>query len=84
MYIKHTYYAQSFCFTSDLKNDKLIYSPNDENQNYPFCKLKLLVEIFRTIQSKDKIVPKLFEPLKFSVLCPLPPFILVEFFNLYV
>ena len=26
--------------------DKLIYKPNDYTQNYPFCKLLLLVETF--------------------------------------
>ena len=26
--------------------DKLIYIPNDAIQNYPFCKLKLVVETF--------------------------------------
>ena len=26
--------------------DKLIYIPNDDTQNYPFCRLKLVIETF--------------------------------------
>ena len=26
--------------------DKLLYIPNDDRQNYPFCRLKLFVETF--------------------------------------
>ena len=26
--------------------DKLMYIPNDDTQNYPFCKLQLVVETF--------------------------------------
>ena len=26
--------------------DKLMYIPNDDTQNYPFCRLKLVVETF--------------------------------------
>ena len=42
--------------------DKLIYIPNDDTQNYPFCRLKLLVETFkhsslRTNQSKFTKIP---------------------------
>ena len=37
--------------------DKLMYIPNDDTQNYPFCRLQLLVKMFghstfRTKQSK--------------------------------
>ena len=37
--------------------DKLMYIPNDDTQNYPFCNLQLVVETFghltrRTNQSK--------------------------------
>ena len=43
--------------------DKLIYIPNDDAQNYPFCRLKLMVERFKhstyeTNQSKFNEVPK--------------------------
>ena len=27
-------------------DDKLLYIPNDETQNYTFCRLKLVVEMF--------------------------------------
>ena len=27
--------------------DKLMHIPNDDTPNYPFCKLKLVVETFR-------------------------------------
>ena len=27
--------------------DKLMYIPNDYTQNYPFCKLQLVVETFK-------------------------------------
>ena len=27
--------------------DKLMYIPNDDTQNYPFCSLKLLLEMFK-------------------------------------
>ena len=33
-------------------NDKLIYISNDDTQTYLFCRLKLLVEKFRTKYSK--------------------------------
>ena len=26
--------------------DKLMYKPNDDTQNYPFCSVKLVVETF--------------------------------------
>ena len=26
--------------------DKLVYIPNDDTQNFPFCRLKLVVEMF--------------------------------------
>ena len=26
--------------------DKLMYIPNDDNQTYPFCRLKLVIEMF--------------------------------------
>ena len=26
--------------------DKLLYIPNDDKQNYPFCRLQLVVETF--------------------------------------
>ena len=27
--------------------DKLMYIPNDDTQNYPFCRLKFVVEMFQ-------------------------------------
>ena len=33
-------------------DDELIYIPNDDIQNYPFCILKLVVETFETNQFK--------------------------------
>ena len=27
-------------------DDKLMYTPNDDSQNYPFCKLQFVVEMF--------------------------------------
>ena len=43
--------------------DKLMYNPNDDTKNYPFCKLKTVVETFEystlwTNQSKFTDVPK--------------------------
>ena len=52
-FLSHHYYAALFkdkwrCVNReklDLKQgyDKLMYNPNDYEQNYPFCRLKLLV-----------------------------------------
>ena len=47
--------------------DKLIYIPNDDTQNYPFCRLKFVVETFEhsikiTNQSNFTKVPKVFKP----------------------
>ena len=43
-------------------SDKLKYIPIDDSQNYPFTKLKLLVETFeystRSDKSKFNLVPK--------------------------
>ena len=43
--------------------DKFMYIPNNDKQNYAFCRLKLVVETFRhstllTKQSKYTKVPK--------------------------
>ena len=37
-------------------DDKLIFIPNDDKQNYPYFRLKLLVE-----NQNSEIVPKVFE-----------------------
>ena len=47
--------------------DKLMYIPNDDTQNYPFCKLKLVVKICEHStewinQSKLHEVPKVVKP----------------------
>ena len=47
--------------------DKLMFNPNDDTQNRPFCRLKLVVETFehstkRTNQSKFHKVPKDVKP----------------------
>ena len=47
--------------------NKLMYIPNDDKQNYPFCTLELMVKMFGyatewTNQSKHTTnVPKIFE-----------------------
>ena len=43
--------------------NKLMYIPNDDTQNYPFCRLKLVFKRFknstkRNIQSKFTLAPK--------------------------
>ena len=45
--------------------DKLMYIPNDNKQNYPFCRLQLVVETFGHpgIQNSFK-VPKVVKPTK--------------------
>ena len=47
--------------------DKLIYIPNDDIQNYPFCRLQLVAETFEnsrkwTNKSKFILVPKVVMP----------------------
>ena len=45
--------------------DKLMYIPNDKTQNYPFCRLKLVVETFGNLTSSYQIslkVPLVFKP----------------------
>ena len=47
--------------------NKLIYIPNDDTQNYPLCRLKIVVETFEhptelINQSKFTEVPKVVEP----------------------
>ena len=43
--------------------DELIFIPNDDTQNYPFCRLKLVVETFYTRLDKPiKIHKKVVEP----------------------
>ena len=47
--------------------DKLMYNPYDDTENYPFCRLQLVVETFGhsswwTNQSKFNKVSKLVKP----------------------
>ena len=35
--------------------DKLMYIPNDDTQNYPFCRLKLVVETLNLMNKLIKI-----------------------------
>ena len=46
--------------------DKLMYIPNEETQNYPFCRLKLVIKMFRhsTKWTNKKLikVPKIVKP----------------------
>ena len=48
-------------------DDKLIYIPSDDKQNYPFCRFELLVETFgqdyfKTNQSKFNKSTQISEP----------------------
>ena len=48
--------------------DKLMYIPNDVTQNYPFCRLRLVVETFEHStkwinQLKFNKVPKIVKPM---------------------
>ena len=50
------------------KDDKLMYIPNDEKQNYPFFRLKLLVDKLKHCNSEPTNqniirIPKLWVPL---------------------
>ena len=50
--------------------DKLMYIPNDEKQNYPFSRLKLMIEMFEhSINQPIKIhkVPKVVNPTNTNV-----------------
>ena len=49
MFIKDMNNMQSWAGVQSDKNmaSKLMYSPNDDIQNYPFCRLKLEVETFK-------------------------------------
>ena len=46
--------------------DKLMYIPNDYTQNFPFCRLQLVVETFKTLNKPTNQnamkVPKVVEP----------------------
>ena len=47
--------------------DKLMYIPNNDAQNYPFCRLQLVVETFEHAKNKPTnqnsiIVPKFVKP----------------------
>ena len=48
--------------------DKLMYTPNDDSQNYPFCRLNLVVKTFEhltykpTNQNSVKILIKVVYP----------------------
>ena len=47
--------------------DKLMYTPNDDTQNYPYCSLQLVVKTFgyRTYEPTNQnsiIVPKVVKP----------------------
>ena len=56
-----TFYAiLSGILRDKTMEDKLIYIPNDDKHNYPFCWLKLLVEKFDSNQYKIlKCYPRL-------------------------
>ena len=44
-------------------HDKLMYIPNDDAQNYAFCRLQLLVEKFEHSTNQNSIIdPKIVEP----------------------
>ena len=39
--------------------DKLMFIHNDDTQSFPFCRLQLVVEIFKHSTSKLTLVPKI-------------------------
>ena len=43
-------------------DDELMYIPNDDQQNFPFCRLKLLVEMFGPTNQDSIKVPEVFKP----------------------
>ena len=52
--------------------DKFMYIPNDDTQNYPFCKIQLMVETFGqlnepTNQCSNKVL-KVFKPMNKKIL----------------
>ena len=40
-------------FYNKTMDDKFMHIPNDDPQNYPFCKLELVVETFNTQLNKQ-------------------------------
>ena len=61
--------------TKDLKTmaDNLMYIPNDDAQNYPFCRLQLVVkclntQLNETNQSKFNRSPQVVEPTNMKTL----------------
>ena len=56
--------------------DKLMYIPNDDTQNYPFCRLKLVLKHLNTqlIETTNQKVPKVIKSRNKKVItahCPL-------------
>ena len=57
------WHSKAFYTRDTTMADKFMYIPNDYTQNYPFCRLKLVAEMFKhstlwNIQLKFMKVPK--------------------------
>ena len=46
IFYKYGLYVNSGIYRDNTMADKFMYIPNDNAQNYPFCRLKLVVEKF--------------------------------------
>ena len=42
--------------------DKLVYIPNGDTQNYPFCRLQLDSQLYEPTNQNSTQVPKVVEP----------------------
>ena len=54
-----SWHLRFFVLRDKTMADKLMYIPNDDTNNYPFCRLKLVVETFEyTTESTNQKSPK--------------------------
>ena len=51
--------------------DKLMYTPNDDTQNYPFCRLKSIAKTLKLMNQLIKLVPKVVKPANKNIIIKL-------------